>query len=79
MSIPNWDEDFGQGESEPIKESEEIRKERFRQAMLNSMWSTSKRVSSHSLQSLPEGYHGRWEMLSLEDFRFLYQIGISID
>ena len=29
--------------------------------------------------ALPEGYHGRWEELSLTDFQMLYQIGISID
>ena len=30
-------------------------------------------------QELPEGYHGRWEELSLEDFKFLYGCGIATD
>jgi len=29
--------------------------------------------------SLPERYHGRWDLLSLTDFQMLYQMGISID
>ena len=27
---------------------------------------------------LPEGYHGRWNELTLEDFKFLFQCGISM-
>lgn len=32
-----------------------------------------------TLEVLPEGYHGRWNELSLEDFKFLFACGISID
>lgn len=32
-----------------------------------------------TLDALPEGYHGRWNELSLEDFKFLFACGISID
>jgi hypothetical protein len=28
---------------------------------------------------LPEGYHGRWDWLSVEDIKFLIKCGISID
>ena len=31
------------------------------------------------VKSLDSGYHGRWEDLTLEDCRFLYQMGIDID
>jgi hypothetical protein len=29
--------------------------------------------------ALAEGYHGRWNELSLADFKFLFKCGISID
>jgi hypothetical protein len=29
--------------------------------------------------ALAEGYHGRWNELSLEDFKFLFACGISIE
>ena len=27
---------------------------------------------------IPEGYHGRWELLTVEDFCFLNECGISV-
>ena len=30
-------------------------------------------------ESLPVGYHGRWDMLSVEDVKFLIRCGIAID
>ena len=30
-------------------------------------------------QPLPEGFHGRWRMLTVEDVKFLDSVGIEID
>lgn len=35
-------------------------------------------VTDELQTSLPTGYHGRWEDLSLFDFKFLYSVKIDI-
>ena len=47
---------------------------------LNKLISRTSGMRSQPLVGpLPVGYHGRWDMLSVEDVKFLIAVGIKID